>query len=302
MSFTLDAPNTTQTPNKFFDVLLPTLSDAEVRVMLHLIRQTYGWRREWTTNGYGRVRAVAKGCGLSVHGAMNALTSLRERGLIESRKAGLALEYRILVSPAETDLVQPSETSLCNDVEQPPCNDVVRIKRQTSKPNHKTVASTCVDTAASEDRHARWQPVYAAAAAALIGDTDGWHKANGSTPLAVYGRLAGRLGAACGDDPLAAAAKWRQFVGAMKATIMRDGRPVWSIIGTRNVGEQLGKWLADGAGSGADPYRGIDPVTGRKWVDFRAGPEPTPAPDAGRGVDPVTGRRFVNVWKAAPVR
>lgn len=36
-------PNTTQTPNLIFDVWMPQLSDAELRVLLVIVRQTLGW-------------------------------------------------------------------------------------------------------------------------------------------------------------------------------------------------------------------------------------------------------------------
>jgi hypothetical protein len=34
---------TTQVPNIFFDQLLPTLTEAEIKLLLVIIRQTYGW-------------------------------------------------------------------------------------------------------------------------------------------------------------------------------------------------------------------------------------------------------------------
>lgn len=36
-------PNTTQVPNRFFDHLLPCLTHAETKILLVIIRQTYGW-------------------------------------------------------------------------------------------------------------------------------------------------------------------------------------------------------------------------------------------------------------------
>lgn len=39
----MNYPNTTQVPNRFFDHLLPHLTLAETKILLVIIRQTYGW-------------------------------------------------------------------------------------------------------------------------------------------------------------------------------------------------------------------------------------------------------------------
>lgn len=40
--------NTTQVPNRFFDHLLPHLTLAETKILLVIIRQTYGWIDRYT--------------------------------------------------------------------------------------------------------------------------------------------------------------------------------------------------------------------------------------------------------------
>ena len=40
------SPNYTQTPNDFFDEILKTLKEGELRVILIIIRQTLGWRKK----------------------------------------------------------------------------------------------------------------------------------------------------------------------------------------------------------------------------------------------------------------
>jgi len=40
-------PNFTQTPNEFFDAIAKTLKEGELRVLLVIMRQTFGWRKEW---------------------------------------------------------------------------------------------------------------------------------------------------------------------------------------------------------------------------------------------------------------
>lgn len=168
----LATPNTCQIPNAFFDVLLPQLGDAELRVMLYLMRQTFGWNRDWTEKGFGRLDQICKSAGISRQGAINALKGLRERGAVESRKVGVAFEYRVRVhdvdtstdqgqpvnvvdrpdvqSTSLTDGGQPGGPDPVNVVDREPVNVVDRIKRQSSKPNENPE-----EVAAEEARDAR---------------------------------------------------------------------------------------------------------------------------------------------------
>ncbi|MHB8636726.1 MAG: hypothetical protein ACYC96_09670 [Fimbriimonadaceae bacterium] len=80
------AANWTKTPNLVIDKLMPELKDTELRVLLVLIRQTIGWRRE------GRVavlsyRTLMRQTGRSSEAIGNALKSLKARGLIHSTRA-----------------------------------------------------------------------------------------------------------------------------------------------------------------------------------------------------------------------
>jgi hypothetical protein len=40
------SPNYIQVPDELFDLLLPTLADNELRVLLYIIRRTFGFKRE----------------------------------------------------------------------------------------------------------------------------------------------------------------------------------------------------------------------------------------------------------------
>src|SRR5215213_6455512 len=40
------SPNYTQVPDELFDVLAPTLSEAELRVLLYIVRRTFGFKKE----------------------------------------------------------------------------------------------------------------------------------------------------------------------------------------------------------------------------------------------------------------
>lgn len=84
-------PTATAVPDQFFDELMPTLSLAEIRVLLFLIRCTYGSRRlsaeislrqmlegVYDSDGY----MLAPGVGMSKATVCRALSVLRRRKVI----------------------------------------------------------------------------------------------------------------------------------------------------------------------------------------------------------------------------
>lgn len=74
MSF--QSPNYTQTPNDFFD-MLPDMGEAEMRVTLVMIRQTFGFHRGSFKLGVGKLAAAA---GLSRQGALDGAAAAERRG------------------------------------------------------------------------------------------------------------------------------------------------------------------------------------------------------------------------------
>lgn len=69
-------PNHTQTPNNFFD-MIPDMGDAELRVTLVMIRQTFGFHRDGFKMGMGKLAAAS---GLSRPGAMTGAEEAEKRG------------------------------------------------------------------------------------------------------------------------------------------------------------------------------------------------------------------------------
>ena len=43
------SPNSTSVPDDFFDVLAPNLSESELRVLIYIIRRTFGFKKEFDT-------------------------------------------------------------------------------------------------------------------------------------------------------------------------------------------------------------------------------------------------------------
>ena len=84
-------PTTTPTPDDLFDEWLSVLSFAELKVLLYIIRRTFGFKKdsdaislrqitEGITTKDGRV--LDRGTGLSRKATFQAVQSLEERGLL----------------------------------------------------------------------------------------------------------------------------------------------------------------------------------------------------------------------------
>src|SRR3954447_16821715 len=90
------APNGTIVPNEVFDVLLPILGAAELRVLFYIIRRTFGFRKDRDPISFNQFlrgivtrdgRALDRGCGVKNRTNLSrALRSLEALGAIESDK------------------------------------------------------------------------------------------------------------------------------------------------------------------------------------------------------------------------
>lgn len=85
------SPNYTQVPDEFFDALMPQLSDAELRVLLYIIRRTFGFKRDADAISLSQMvagittkdgRVLDSGTGLSKATVARGLVGLREKGVI----------------------------------------------------------------------------------------------------------------------------------------------------------------------------------------------------------------------------
>jgi len=84
-------PYYTQVPDDLFDVLLPTLSGAELKVLLYLIRRTFGFKKDSDAVSLTQIcegikrrdgTILDRGTGLHRETAVNALRALEERRII----------------------------------------------------------------------------------------------------------------------------------------------------------------------------------------------------------------------------
>lgn len=105
-----DSPNYTEVPNQFFDEVMVKLKPAELRVMLYLMRRTFGFQKRADTISLDQfVKGITtrdgtiqdRGAGVSRPAAIEALRSLAAKGYIEivkntdARGLDLATTYRM---------------------------------------------------------------------------------------------------------------------------------------------------------------------------------------------------------------
>ncbi len=121
------SPNYTQSPNDFFD-MIPDMSDAELRVTLVMIRQTFGFHRDGFKMGINKLAFAA---GLSRNGAKDGAEQAEKRGTFRrvNPDAQTEAEWELIVTPSASDhlIGQPVTTP-------PSASDSqVRVKERIKK-------------------------------------------------------------------------------------------------------------------------------------------------------------------------
>lgn len=80
------APNYTQTPNEFFDEIAKTLKEGELRVLLVIMRQTFGWgNKEWDRIS---ITQLMKKTGMERMAVIRSAASLAKKKIILKHKTG----------------------------------------------------------------------------------------------------------------------------------------------------------------------------------------------------------------------
>lgn len=125
------SPNYTQLPNAVLDNL-PEFSDAELRVVLCICRQTFGWHRDTFK---ASVSFIAKGVGMSEQGVRNAVESLMARGVINREKHGQTFAYEIATLPETPSTpLTPSLPQPLNAVDPHPSTPLTPFSLNPSTP------------------------------------------------------------------------------------------------------------------------------------------------------------------------
>lgn len=100
MSFHLPPPNYTQTPNDLFDHWLPLLGEAELKVLLVIMRKTFGWHK---THDAISVSQLTKHTGMLAETVINAAKSLQSKGVITREVVGTPGKQQTIYSLVVAD-------------------------------------------------------------------------------------------------------------------------------------------------------------------------------------------------------
>jgi DNA-binding transcriptional ArsR family regulator len=182
-----DAPNYTPTPNVLFDELLPELSGAELKVVLYLIRRTFGFHRatdsvsltqfcEGITTRDGR--RLDHGTGLARSSASKALAALEQRGLIVAERAeqqhgGAAVNlYRLNLPSSEPQIDEPRVVRKSNQGSTKIEPGVVRKSYPQYKGSNTKVTKAAAATRAQEPKNSESDDPQAAAAPSIQRETE----------------------------------------------------------------------------------------------------------------------------------
>src|SRR5690348_5368777 len=85
------SPNGTVVPDALFDELMVELTDAELRVLLYIIRRTFGWKKEADTSSLNQMaegitagdgRIVDRGTGMAKSACARGIKGLLAKGVI----------------------------------------------------------------------------------------------------------------------------------------------------------------------------------------------------------------------------
>jgi phage replication O-like protein O len=106
----IPAPNHTQTPNVLFDELMKTLKEGELRVLLIIMRQTFGWHKPMDRISLSQ---LAEKTGMERKSVCRSLNSLMAKGLVIKRKEGIPGKekcwYGLIVDEIPQDKVDPND-------------------------------------------------------------------------------------------------------------------------------------------------------------------------------------------------
>jgi Bacteriophage replication protein O len=147
-----EEPNYTPVPDSLFDVLLPYLTDAELRVLLYLIRRTYGFKKRsdavslsQITNGIVKTDGTRldSGAGISEAGAKRAIKGLVSKGIItaqrnrSARQGDTATTYTVRVSRGVLSDPRPRSEGTPPPVSSVPTGGTEGTPQETAARNSK---------------------------------------------------------------------------------------------------------------------------------------------------------------------
>lgn len=193
------APNHTQTPNAIFDELLPLLGDAELRVVLAIVRATHGWHK---ARERVSISQLEERTGLSRQGVINGINAALERGIIDREEIGQGYSYGLVVNGVDQQLVNEVDQKapeVVNEVDRSGAELVNEVDRQLVNEVDPLKESF-------KEKYLIPQPVAARGFSDLV-ETAIWDltgmltRANGGRQYAWVGQMLAVLGKHSDDNP-----------------------------------------------------------------------------------------------------
>lgn len=106
----ISPPNYTQSPNVFFDEIFKNLKEGELRLVLVLVRQTFGWHKSADRISLSQ---LAEKSGMERRSVCRSLAALIEKGLVCKHKFGIngkeRCYYALVVEAAIKEEVDPND-------------------------------------------------------------------------------------------------------------------------------------------------------------------------------------------------
>lgn len=98
------SPNYTQCPNLFLDEHLPDMGYAEVKVVLAVIRQTFGWHKTKDQLSLSQLEALT---GLSRRAVIDGVQAALKRGVLQREPDGDSYRYWLAVHQNGSEVTSP---------------------------------------------------------------------------------------------------------------------------------------------------------------------------------------------------
>jgi phage replication O-like protein O len=139
-------PNYTQTPNVFFDEIMRELQYAELKIMLAIMRKTFGWQKKKDKISYSQIQEMT---GLSRQGIADGLKLLIEKQYIVCTKKGQTCEYQVKIldqSSSETgQATRLVPVKLLDQLEQKPVKQL-DTQKKVIKETNKEISSAAAQS------------------------------------------------------------------------------------------------------------------------------------------------------------
>jgi hypothetical protein len=175
------SPSFTQVPDELFDLLMPQLTDAELRVLLYIIRRTFGFKREADAISLSQMvsgiitrdgRVLDSGTGLAKSTVARGLAGLRAKGVILAERNASAergdepttYRLRFRADSAEEKAVADPVSRWRDTPRVSPAGQAVSRQRDTQQTAEQKTdfessnGHTLVENDASHDLKRRIQP------------------------------------------------------------------------------------------------------------------------------------------------